>query len=102
MCGLVGYLDVNGFAEPERAARLIAAMRDKIAHRGPDESGLWLDPAGVAFGFRRLSIIDLSSAGHQPALSADGRYVIMLNGEIYNFSELKAEIESVRGAVGWR
>jgi asparagine synthase (glutamine-hydrolysing) len=102
MCGLVGYFDVSGAIELAGAERLIAVMRDQIAHRGPDEASFWLDPAGVAFGFRRLSIIDLSAGGHQPALSADGRYAVMLNGEIYNFSELKADIESVRGTIAWR
>ena len=102
MCGLVGLLNFDGFAEPGAAKRLIGTMRDQLAHRGPDDSSDWIDPAGVAFGFRRLSIIDLSDAGHQPALSADGRYVVMMNGEIYNFTELKAEIEAARGPFRWR
>jgi asparagine synthase (glutamine-hydrolysing) len=102
MCGLVGFLDVCGFATQNAARCLIETMRDQIAHRGPDDSGIWLDPTGVAFGFRRLSIIDLSASGHQPALSADGRYVVMMNGEIYNFTELRSEIETVRGRVAWR
>jgi asparagine synthase (glutamine-hydrolysing) len=104
MCGIVGYLTPGGFADAERAASTVEAMRDRIIHRGPDDAGTWLDPeAGLAFGFRRLSIMDLSPAGHQPMLSASGRYVIVFNGEIYNFAEIRAEIEAVRGAPHpWR
>jgi asparagine synthase (glutamine-hydrolysing) len=69
-------------------------MADQLVHRGPDDSGTWADPAaGLGFGFRRLSILDLSPAGHQPLCSASGRYVIVFNGEVYNFGELRAELE---------
>ena len=82
---------------------IVAAMRDRLVHRGPDDCGTWLDPTdGIAFGFRRLSIIDLTPAGHQPMVSADGRHVLMMNGEIYNIAELRAEIEAARGAHAWR
>jgi asparagine synthase (glutamine-hydrolysing) len=65
-------------------------MAATLAHRGPDDAGEWIDAgAGVALGFRRLSIVDLSAAGHQPMLSASGRYVAALNGEIYNHHELR-------------
>ena len=103
MCGFVGLLEPSGIADEQAAERLIADMRDRIVHRGPDDDGMWLDPArGVALGFRRLSIIDLSAAGHQPMLSEDGRYVVMMNGEIYNFAEIRAEIEAVCGPRTWR
>jgi asparagine synthase (glutamine-hydrolysing) len=72
-------------------------MADAIAHRGPDDIGLWVEAeAGIAFGHRRLSIIDLSSAGHQPMASSCGRYVVTYNGEIYNFRALRRDLEAGR------
>ena len=73
---------------------MVVAMTDTIAHRGPDDAGAFVDEsAGVALGARRLAVIDLSEAGHQPMESADGRYVLAYNGEIYNFAQLRAELE---------
>jgi asparagine synthase (glutamine-hydrolysing) len=78
-------------------------MADRIVHRGPDDSGVWCDAdAGLALGFRRLSIIDLSSAGHQPMASASGRYVVAYNGEIYNHLELRKELDAAGAAPAWR
>lgn len=75
-------------------SRTVLRMCDTLVHRGPDDAGEWIDAdAGVAFGFRRLSILDLSPAGHQPMLSRSGRYVAMLNGEIYNFEALRGELD---------
>ena len=103
VCGFVGLLDPAGFDDTRAASQLVAAMRDQLVHRGPDGAGLWLDAAaGVALGFRRLSIVDLSEAGHQPMASLDGRYVLMLNGELYNVQQIRAEIEAVLGQVSWR
>jgi asparagine synthase (glutamine-hydrolysing) len=69
-------------------------MTQTLSHRGPDDSGVWLsEQAGIAFGQRRLAIIDLSPRGHQPMVSANARYTITFNGEIYNFRELRAELE---------
>jgi asparagine synthase (glutamine-hydrolysing) len=95
MCGLVGYIDTRT-ADGENAMRaLIGAMADTLWHRGPDDFGAWTDPAaGVAFGFRRLSIIDLTPTGHQPMSSADGRFVIVYNGEIYNYRDLAADLRA--------
>ena len=76
----------------------LQAMVDQLRHRGPDDAGIWLDPAaGVALGHTRLSVVDLSPAGRQPMLSADGRWVISYNGEIYNADELRADL-AARGA----
>jgi asparagine synthase (glutamine-hydrolysing) len=97
MCGLAGLFS----SEPLSEAELLAAaarMADTILHRGPDDGGTWCaTTAGVAFGFRRLSIIDLSPLGHQPMASASGRFTLMFNGEIYNFPDLRRELEG-RGA----
>jgi asparagine synthase (glutamine-hydrolysing) len=101
MCGIAGIISVSRLEE-----RDVRRLIDPIAHRGPDDDGVWLDSeVGVGFGHRRLAIIDLSPAGHQPMTSADGRYVITYNAEIYNHAELRAELEKQQGAVppgGWR
>ncbi len=98
MCGIAGFFAVAK-AWPADAAGLLAAMRDAIAHRGPDDSGAWLDAqAGIALGHRRLSIVDLSPAGHQPMTSACGRFVVVFNGEIYNHRALREEL----GPQAWR
>jgi asparagine synthase (glutamine-hydrolysing) len=101
MCGLSGFVlgrPGPGTAELERLAY---AMSTTLHHRGPDDSGSWVDPAaGVGLGHRRLAIRDLSSEGHQPMLSASGRYVLAYNGEIYNVPELKSDLEKL--GCRWR
>jgi asparagine synthase (glutamine-hydrolysing) len=90
MCGLTGFVTA---ASSDDLVRDVRRMCDAIAHRGPDDSGEWIDAEhGVAIGFRRLAIIDVSPAGHQPMVSHSGRYVATLNGEIYNFEELRCEL----------
>lgn len=87
MCGILGWL---GDPDPERARR----MRDRLAHRGPDDSGEWHDPEhGVWLGQRRLAILDLSPEGHQPMISPGGRFVVTFNGEIYNYRAMRATLE---------
>jgi len=94
MCGIAGVLDFRGNSGVQ-FERQAAAMSDCLAYRGPDDHGLWSDPeAGVVLAHRRLSIVDLSPAGHQPMVSADGRVIITYNGEIYNFQELRPELEA--------
>src|SRR5215203_2488697 len=96
MCGITGFLDLSGMTSTPDLQSQVQRMTDALAHRGPDGEGIWVDPSvGLALGNRRLSIIDLSSAGHQPMSSACGRYVISTNGEIYNFRALRAELESL-------
>ncbi len=103
MCGFVGLLNPAGIACAPAAAALIAGMRDRLVHRGPDDAGSWIDAAaGIALGSRRLSILDRSPAGHQPMASADGRYVLALNGEIYNAPDMRAELDAASAAIAWR
>lgn len=95
MCGFAGFL----LADPERLGDLEAvstSMALAIQHRGPDDAGAWSDAlAGIALGHRRLSILDLSPAGHQPMLSASGRFVIAFNGEVYSHLELRRDLEQI-------
>ena len=92
MCGFAGILDPRESRSGELDA-LARAMVAPIVHRGPDDLGVHLEPAaGLALGFRRLAIVDLTPTGHQPMVSASGRWVIAYNGEIYNAAELRAEL----------
>ena len=92
MCGLTGFWDPNltlGCSQ-ENMNVLVQAMADQIDHRGPDSSGVWCDEkSGIALGHRRLSIVDLSPAGHQPMISPSSRMMLAYNGEIYNTAELR-------------
>ncbi len=90
MCGICGIIhtDVDRWVDPAR----LAAMGDALAHRGPDDAGLWHE-GPVGLGHRRLGVLDPTPAGHQPMISPDGRYVIVYNGEVYNFLELRKELE---------
>lgn len=89
MCGIVGFIQDKA----QTPLELIARMTEALKHRGPDDSGIWTDTSqGLALGHRRLSIIDVSPEGHQPMFSASGRYVIVFNGEIYNFQELRTAL----------
>lgn len=93
MCGLAGFWAPGGLTADADGA--LTRMTTCIAHRGPDDAGTWIDaPAGIALGHRRLAVLDLSSEGHQPMSSPDGRYVIVYNGEIYNFATIRAELEA--------
>jgi asparagine synthase (glutamine-hydrolysing) len=98
MCGIAGYFELK--QKTHNLEISLKKMTDTIIHRGPDDSGLWFDPAvGIALGHRRLSILDLSPAGHQPMLSTTGRYVIVFNGEIYNFQSVRKELEDRAGSA---
>lgn len=101
MCGIAGFLAIGG-ATPA-SSRMLTAMTNAISNRGPDDSGAWIDTDhGVALGQRRLSIIDLSPAGHQPMASHSQRYVVTYNGEIYNYRELRADLENEQPGMSWR
>jgi asparagine synthase (glutamine-hydrolysing) len=98
MCGLAGILEISCRSTEAEIAKRIAEMTKALAHRGPDSNGTWIDAAaGVAIGHTRLAVIDLSAAGHQPMVSADERYVIAYNGEIYNHEELRQQLRGVFG-----
>src|SRR6266700_648901 len=100
MCGIAGILTRSRVDDPA-----VIRMTRAIAHRGPDDEGVWIDSeAGIGLGNRRLAIIDLSPAGHQPMHSSNGRFVLTFNGEIYNHGEQRAELEASGHVpvVGWR
>jgi len=101
MCGITGYIS----PKPLDAQAVLSAMSESLSHRGPDASGVWTDPdAGLGLGHRRLAIIDLSPSGEQPMVSASGRYVIVFNGEVYNFDVLRRDLdcEQPRAGFSWR
>jgi len=91
MCGLAGMIGLNGRPVDETA---LERMAFSLQHRGPDDKGIYVNGA-VGFGFRRLSILDLSPGGHQPKVSRDGKIAIVFNGEIYNYIELRAELTAL-------
>jgi asparagine synthase (glutamine-hydrolysing) len=107
MCGFVGFLSPQAAQWGET---VLQRMASSIVRRGPDDAGYWLDAgAGVGLGHRRLAVVDLSPAGHQPMVSGSGRYVIAFNGEIYNHLDLRSGLEGMgcRAALamtgaGWR
>ena len=90
MCGITGLINLDGAPV---SPVILKRMTDAIAHRGPDGEGQWIE-GNIGLGHRRLAIIDLSPAGHQPMISADHRYVLSYNGEVYNYRELRADLES--------
>jgi len=100
MCGITGVIDTVLGQDLEYC---INRMADTLIHRGPDDGGVWVDiNEGVALGHRRLSILDLSPAGHQPMVSTNGRYVIAFNGEIYNHIEMRRLLRSACNDYKWR
>lgn len=96
MCGIAGQFSFS--SQSEETQQRINQLMGLMNRRGPDDEGYWSDGAHCALGFRRLSILDLSPAGHQPMLSPDGRYALVINGEVYNFPELRREL----AGKGWR
>jgi asparagine synthase (glutamine-hydrolysing) len=95
MCGIAGFVDSSCSHSAGELAAIAEQMAGTLTHRGPDDGGVWVAAdSGVALGHRRLSIVDLSSEGHQPMRSTDGRFVLVYNGEIYNFGEIRELLES--------
>lgn len=102
MCGLAGFVRLENNSNPREMTARAAGMADTLRHRGPDDAGAWADgEAGVALGHRRLSIIDLSEHGHQPMISSSGRYVIVYNGEIYNYWAIREILDGI-SVHSWR
>lgn len=102
MCGIAGFLEPAADAAPAAMRSAVRAMAKRLTHRGPDANGIWCDPkAGLALGFRRLAILDLTPTGNQPMVSSDGRYTVVYNGEIYNYREIKTALEH-EGVKNWR
>jgi asparagine synthase (glutamine-hydrolysing) len=110
MCGLTGFWQSKNFSK-STASAIALQMANRIVHRGPDDSGVWVDEdSNLALAHRRLAIVDLSPAGHQPMVSGSERFVIVFNGEIYNHLGLRDELEQIPpnpplikgGAVRWR
>ncbi len=95
MCGITGFLNTSRDQAPDELEQVVRAMSECLRHRGPDDQGAWVDAeSGLALAHRRLAVLDTSVLGRQPMWSADGRYVIVLNGEIYNFRQLRKDLES--------
>lgn len=104
MCGVIGFIRTDlSNADQGGAKQQLELMADAVVHRGPDDAGYWGDESGAIWmGHRRLSILDLSPAGHQPMSSVCGRYVVVFNGEIYNWPAIRAELEQSGHAPLWR
>lgn len=101
MCGFSGFMTFG--SAPQQPEALLHRMGQAIVHRGPDAGGIWFDgEVGIGFSHRRLAIVDLSPAGHQPMVSASDRYVIAFNGEIYNHQRLRDELVATGKSPNWR
>src|ERR1700744_1555526 len=99
MCGIAVFISASG----RDGEALVTRMTQRLAHRGPDGGAHWLDPeTGVALGHRRLSIIDVPAQGDQPMVSAGGRYVMIFNGEILNYADLRDELAASGQPPNWR
>lgn len=102
MCGITGFWQREGF-QASSASAIAERMARMLAHRGPDGSGVWQDDSvGLALAHRRLAVVDLSPAGHQPMISRCGRFVLVFNGEIYNHLEIRARLRSAGHHMVWR
>lgn len=94
MCGIAGFVRRSGGSVASNVAETAGRMANVLCHRGPDDRGVWTDESlGMAFAHTRLSILDVSTSGHQPMLSHNGRYVVVFNGEMYNFRRLRSRLE---------
>jgi asparagine synthase (glutamine-hydrolysing) len=103
MCGISGFLDLNAQNSAGELRGIAMRMADTLRHRGPNDAGVWADAeAGIALSMRRLAILDLSATGHQPMESRSGRYIIVFNGEIYNYEDLRSDLSKGTQAYSFR
>ena len=105
MCGFAGFLGAQGWRNEAEGVTLLQRMADTIVSRGPDDAGYWFAPladSGIGLAHRRLSILDLSPAGHQPMACHTGRFTLAFNGEIYNHLDLRRELQTAGHAPHWR
>lgn len=103
MCGIAGFISCKANGDKDEPCNIIETMTAAISHRGPDDTGIWVDERkGLSLGHRRLSIMDVSQAGHQPMVSPCGKYVITFNGEIYNYRAIRKKIDSEENGFPWR
>ena len=93
MCGIIGQIAFADRDSGEQGANIIPGLMPLMARRGPDDQGVWSDGRWCSLGFRRLAVIDPSPAGQQPMLTREGRYCLVYNGEVYNFRELRPQLE---------
>ena len=103
MCGFAGIVDPGARKSRSELCGAVQAMAETMHHRGPDDAGAWIDETvGVGLGFRRLAIVDLSPAGHQPMVSSSSRLALVFNGEIYNHAALRADVSRTAAGIQWR
>lgn len=103
MCGFAGFLKADAFQGKDELLAAVTRMTTPLTHRGPNDAGYWCDAGhGIAFGHRRLSIIDVSAAGHQPMQSPSGRYMLVFNGEIYNHAQMRNDLGAGTDRAEWR
>jgi asparagine synthase (glutamine-hydrolysing) len=103
MCGICGFIDFGDSADASEARAVLERMMLQLRHRGPDDSGTWMDPESRVFlGHTRLAVIDLSPEGRQPMTSACGRYVVVFNGEIYNHRDIRSQLDLSEFGISWR
>ena len=103
MCGISGFLDLSCANSASELRNVAMRMAETLRHRGPNDAGVWVDAdAGIALSMRRLAILDLSAAGHQPMKSSSGRYILVFNGEIYNYEDLREELSQGEQAYSFR
>jgi asparagine synthase (glutamine-hydrolysing) len=102
MCGIAGVVDPTGTHSPDALAHIARTMAATLVHRGPDDEGVWADPAGrIALGFRRLAVVDPGATGRQPMRSPSGRHVAVFNGEVYGYERLRQKLDTF-DRVRWR